>query len=95
MSCSRTQHGAACEDRTQDLAIRSPTLYHYATELQTITYFFSKWDNCETLLQTKVLFNFTSNHDENLHAENIVQKYFFYIIIIIIINIIIIIFFLF
>ena len=28
---SRTQHGDACGDRTQDLSIRSPTLYHYAT----------------------------------------------------------------
>ena len=25
MSCSRTQHGHACGDRTQDLSIRSPT----------------------------------------------------------------------
>ena len=25
MSCSRTQHGDACGDRTQDLSIRSPT----------------------------------------------------------------------
>ena len=33
MSCSRTQHGAACGDQTQDLSIRSPTLYHYATML--------------------------------------------------------------
>ena len=31
MSCSRTQHGDACGDRTQDLSIQSPTLYHYAT----------------------------------------------------------------
>ena len=33
VSCSRTQHGDACGDRTQDLSIRSPTLYHYATTL--------------------------------------------------------------
>ena len=33
MSCSRTQHAVACGDRTQDLSIRSPTLYHYATAL--------------------------------------------------------------
>ena len=33
MSCSRTQHGDACGDGTQDLSIRSPTLYHYATAL--------------------------------------------------------------
>ena len=33
MSCSRTQKGEACGDRTQDLSIRSPTLYHYATAL--------------------------------------------------------------
>ena len=26
MSCSKTQHGDACGDRTQDLSIRSPTL---------------------------------------------------------------------
>ena len=32
-SCSRTQHGAACEDRTQDLSILSLMLYHYATVL--------------------------------------------------------------
>ena len=31
MPCSRTQHGAACGDPTQDLSIRSPMLYHYAT----------------------------------------------------------------
>ena len=31
MSCSRTQHVEACGDRTQDLSIRSLTLYHYAT----------------------------------------------------------------
>ena len=33
MSCSRTQRGDACGVRTQDLSIRSPTLYHYATAL--------------------------------------------------------------
>ena len=33
VSCSRTQHGDAYGDRTQDLSIRSPTLYHYATTL--------------------------------------------------------------
>ena len=33
MSCSRTQHGDACGDQTQDLSIRSPTLYHYANAL--------------------------------------------------------------
>ena len=33
VSCSRTQHGDACGDRTQDISIRSPTLYHYATAL--------------------------------------------------------------
>ena len=33
MSCSRTQHGDACEDRTQELSIWSLTLYHYATAL--------------------------------------------------------------
>ena len=33
MSCSMTQHGAACGDRTQDLWIWSPMLYHYATLL--------------------------------------------------------------
>ena len=33
MPCSRTQHGDACGVRTQDLKIRSPTLYHYATAL--------------------------------------------------------------
>ena len=33
MPCSRTQHGDACGVRTQDLSIRSPTLYHYATAL--------------------------------------------------------------
>ena len=31
--CSRTQHGAACGDRTQDLSNRSLMLYHYATAL--------------------------------------------------------------
>ena len=36
MSCSRTQHGDACGDRTQDLSIRSPTLYHYAAALPEI-----------------------------------------------------------
>ena len=35
MSCSRTQYGDACGDRTQDLSIQSPTLYHYATALPT------------------------------------------------------------
>ena len=34
MSCSRAQHGAACGGQTQDLSIRSPMLYHYATALQ-------------------------------------------------------------
>ena len=33
MSCSRTQHANTCGDQTQDLSIRSPTLYHYATAL--------------------------------------------------------------
>ena len=33
VSCSRTQHDDACGDRTQDLSIRSLTLYHYATTL--------------------------------------------------------------
>ena len=33
MSCSRTQHGDTCGDRTQDLWIRSPMLYHYAAAL--------------------------------------------------------------
>ena len=33
MSCPRTHHGDACGDRTQDLSIQSPTLYHYATAL--------------------------------------------------------------
>ena len=33
MSCSRAQHGAACGDRTHDLSILSPTLYHYAIAL--------------------------------------------------------------
>ena len=78
VSCSRTQHGAACGGRTQDLSTRSPMLYHYATALQTLTYFFSKWGICETLLQTQALFYFTSNRGEILHAENIVQKYFYY-----------------
>ena len=36
MSCSRTQHGGACGDRTQDLSIRSQTPYHYATALPKI-----------------------------------------------------------
>ena len=36
MSRSRTQRGDACEDRTQNLSIRSPTLYHYATALLSI-----------------------------------------------------------
>ena len=31
MSCSRTHHGDACGDRFQNISIRSPTLYHYAT----------------------------------------------------------------
>ena len=31
MSCSRTQHGAAYGDRTKDLSIQIPMLYHYAT----------------------------------------------------------------
>ena len=46
MPCSRTQHGDACGDRTQDLSIRSPTLYHYATALPTK-------EEHYTLLQTK------------------------------------------
>ena len=33
MSCSRTQHDAACGDQTPGLSILSPTLYHYATAL--------------------------------------------------------------
>ena len=33
MSCSRTQPGVACGDRTLDLSILSPTLYHYTTAL--------------------------------------------------------------
>ena len=81
MSCSRTQHGAACGNQTQDPSIRSPMLYYYATTLQTLTFFvffFSKWDICETLLRTQALFYFTSNHDEILHAENKVHKYFYY-----------------
>ena len=28
VSCSRTQHGDLSEDRTPDLSLRSPTLYH-------------------------------------------------------------------
>ena len=31
VSCSRTKHGDLSEDRTPDLSLRSPTLYHYAT----------------------------------------------------------------
>ena len=31
VSCSRTQHGDLSEDRTPDLSLRSPTLYHWAT----------------------------------------------------------------
>ena len=31
MSCSRTQQGDACGDRTQDFTIRSQMLYYYAT----------------------------------------------------------------
>ena len=38
MPCSRTQHGDACGVRTQDLKIRSPTLYHYATALPMNTF---------------------------------------------------------
>ena len=38
MSCSRTQHGDACGDRTQDLSILSLTLYHYATPLPLLCY---------------------------------------------------------
>ena len=34
MSCSWTQHGVACGDRTQDLSIRSPTLYNYTIALR-------------------------------------------------------------
>ena len=33
MSCSRAQHGAVCGNRTQELSIWSPMLYHYATAL--------------------------------------------------------------
>ena len=33
MSYLRTQHDDACGDRTQDLSIQSPMLYHYATAL--------------------------------------------------------------
>ena len=33
MSCSRTQHGDPYGDRTHDLSIQSPTLYHQATAL--------------------------------------------------------------
>ena len=36
MPFSRTQHGDPCGDRTQDLSIRSPTLYHYATAIDHI-----------------------------------------------------------
>ena len=38
MSCSRTQHGDTCEDRTNDLSVRSPTLYHCAIVLPTFWY---------------------------------------------------------
>ena len=31
VSCSRIQHGDLSEDRTPDLSLRSPTLYHQAT----------------------------------------------------------------
>ena len=31
VSCSRIQHGDLSEDRTPDLSLRRPTLYHYAT----------------------------------------------------------------
>ena len=33
MSCPRTQHGATGGDRTKDLSIRGPMLYHYDTAL--------------------------------------------------------------
>ena len=35
MSCSRAQHGDPCGDRTQDLLIQSPTLYHNSVALPT------------------------------------------------------------
>ena len=35
MSCSRTQHGDG-RSRTQDLSLRSPTLYHWATALPSV-----------------------------------------------------------
>ena len=35
MSCSRTQHGGG-RSRTQDLSLRSPTLYHWATALPVV-----------------------------------------------------------
>ena len=31
VSCSRIQHAVPSEDRTPDLSLRSPMLYHYAT----------------------------------------------------------------
>ena len=37
MSCLRTQHSDACGNRTQDLSIRNPMLYHYATALPCTT----------------------------------------------------------
>ena len=42
MSCSGTQHDDACGDRTQDLSIRIPTLYHYATAHDFYKLFYEK-----------------------------------------------------
>ena len=67
MFCSRTQHGAACGDRTQDLSTRSPTLDHYATahhkgHIKNITPYrkgivspYPCWKEKHSLMQTKVV----------------------------------------
>ena len=67
MPCSRTQHGDACGDRTQDLSIRSPTLYHYATALPMAKYEIPDIDSiCELDI---------SKDQWKIKTKNAVRKY--------------------
>ena len=77
MSCSRTQHGVACGDRTQDLSIRSPTLYHYATALPwflsrpMLHVVFCRSDPCYMYFFCRSDPCYTQNHDSCFPASNI------------------------
>ena len=60
LALERTQHGATCWDRTQDLLIQSPKLYHYAKTIFKTSegirqYFLFNWEWTDTMVGCRTL----------------------------------------